>query len=189
MPTLEEELKEMEEGIRRLKIEYHIFFNGNRKKPPEDLRLRLERLAKQLSERSNMTHAQRFRYTTLLTRYYAYRNLWRRIMQEREKGREAKTEIRFEPVQSPGGNLSGEKFRVSLSDPKTEEEKVKSLYKALLRLKTENSQKSAVSYPQFSKYIASQTHNLRSKFGCVRVAYIITLEGDDVRFTAVAENS
>ena len=41
MASLEEQLKDMDEGLRRLKIEYHILFNGHRKQPPEDLRLRL----------------------------------------------------------------------------------------------------------------------------------------------------
>ena len=138
MANLEEELKNMEEGLRRLKIEYHIFFNGNRKKPPEDLRFSLERLAKQLSERAGMTPAQRFRYTTLLTRFYTYRNLWRRMLQEREKGKEPKKDkaTRSTPP-SQGKRGSTEKFRISIADAGAEQDKVKSLYDALTRLKKE----------------------------------------------------
>jgi hypothetical protein len=155
MAGLEEQLKNMDEGLRRLKIEYHIFFNGNRKTPPEDLRMRLERLAKQLSERADMTQAQRFRYTTLLTRYYTYRSLWRRMQQDREKGREPKGKKASMSVNpSPGRGGSREQFRISISDPGKEEERIKSLYKALVRLKQENSDKAPVPYPQFAKYAA-----------------------------------
>ena len=119
MPTLEEELKNMDEGLRRLKIEYHIFFNGGRKKPPEDLKLRVERLAKQLSERSDMTPTQRFRYTTLVTRYHTYRNLWRRTLQEREKGQEARKEALARAGITPDIHTPTEKFRISLADPET----------------------------------------------------------------------
>jgi hypothetical protein len=190
MANLEEELKNMEEGLRRLKIEYHIFFNGNRKKPPEDLRLRLERLAKQLSERAGMTQAQRFRYTTLLTRYYTYRSLWRRILQEREKGLEPKSDkANLTAKPSPGARRSIEQFRISITDPKAEEDKVRSLYDALTRLKEEeNSEESPAPFPQFAKFIAAQTHDIRNKYGCVSVAYVIAMEEGAIRFTAAAEN-
>ena len=189
MANLEEELKNMEEGLRRLKIEYHIFFNGNRKQPPEDLRLRMEKLGKQLSERGDMTPAQRFRYTTLLTRYYTYRNLWRRIMQEREKGREPKSEkaaLSVDP--SPGTDTSQKRFRISITDPEKEKEKIKGLYEAFVRLKKENSEKTSVSYTKFAKYITMQTHDMVSKYGCVSVAYVIAVEDGGIRFTAIAEN-
>lgn len=187
MVKLEEELTKMEEWLRRLKIEYRIFFNGNRKHPPEDLKRSLEKLAKQLSERSDMTHAQRFRYNTLLTHYYTYGNLWRRSLQEMERGWVSKGT----PVQSnalPEETASGVKFRISLSDPKTEQNKVRDLYNALCLTKKEGSDKSALPYVQFEKYIESQTHNFRNKYGCDRVAYIIALEGGKVRFTAAVEN-
>ena len=71
-------------GLRRLKVEYHIFLSGNRKKPPDDLRIRVERLVKKLSESSDMSFSQRFRFSTLVTRYYVYKDLWRREVQKRE---------------------------------------------------------------------------------------------------------
>ena len=179
----------MDEGLRRLKIEYHVFFNGHRKQPPEDLRLRLERLAKQLSDRSDMTQAQRFRYTTLLTRYYSYRSLWRRMQQEREKGREPKsekTDLSVNP--SPANDRSTERFRISIADPGTEEEKIKNLHEALVRLKKENSEKTPAPYPQFAKYITAQTQDIRNKYGCTSVAYVIAMEEGAIRFTAAVEN-
>lgn len=189
MPALEEELKNMDEALRRLKIEYHIFFNGGRKKPPEDLKLRLERQVKQLSERSDMTHAQRFQYTTLVTRYYTYRNLWRRTLQKQEKGIETKKEVLSQSGKSPDTKASTEKFRVSLSDPETEQNKVQSLYDALQQKKTENSEESPISYQQFTKFIASQTHNIRDRYGSAHVTYSISLEGGVIRVTATAGKS
>ena len=56
----DEDLTNLEEWIRRLKIDYEIFFNGNRKKPPDDLRLRVERLVKRLAESTDMSFSQRF---------------------------------------------------------------------------------------------------------------------------------
>ena len=189
MANLDEELKNMDEGLRRLKIEYLVFFNGNRKKPPEDLRLRLERLAKQLSERAGMTSAQRFRYNTLLTRYYTYRSLWRRILQEREKGRDPQSEkVSLSVNPSEDAARSRERFRISITDPEEEEEKIKSLHKALVRYKKETSEETPISYAQFLKYITAQTQNIRNKHGCDSVAYVIAMEESAIRFMATAEN-
>lgn len=188
MSTIEEDLKNMDESLRRLKIEYHIFFNGNRKKPPEDLRMRLERLVKQLSERSGMSQAQRFRYTTLLTRFYSYRNLWRRMLQKKEMGKEKEAELNRAAASTPKTDRSKEALCICLSDPESEKDKVKNLYDTLLRLKTENTDGPPVSYKQFARYIAKQTHHIQTQYGCTRVSYTIALEGGAVRFTAAAEN-
>ncbi len=185
----DEDLTNLDDWIRRLKIEYHIFFSGNRKKPPDDLRLRVEKLVKKLSESSDMTYSQRFRYSTLITRYYVYRDLWRRKEHEHEMGVEPKSEGASAintSTQSPG--QSGEAVRISLSDPKTEEEKVRMLYDALVRMRKADSKEAHLSYQQFAKYIATQTHGIREKYGCSKVAFTIALEEDAIRFTAAADN-
>jgi hypothetical protein len=189
MFTLEEELTKMEERLHRLKVEYRVFFNGKRKKPPEDLRRSLEKLAKQLSERSGMTNAQRFRYNTLLTRYYTYGNLWRRSLQDMERGGGGLSkETPAQPDVPSDETSSVVQFKISLSDPKTEQDKVRDLYNALCLIKKEGSNKSTLPYQQFEKYMESRTHNFRNKYGCNRVAYSIALEGGKVRFTAAVEN-
>jgi hypothetical protein len=187
MVKIEDELKNMEEGIRRLKVEYQIFFNGNRKKPPEDLRLKLERTTKHLSDRSDMSQAQRFRYNTLLTRYYTFKNLWRRttLKQERGKETESKSIDCPKPVKK---KTVKERIRLSLSDPKTEVDKVKSLFDTLVQCQKANSEEFAISYRQFAKYITAQTEHIRLNKGCSSVTFTIALEEDVVRFTATAEN-
>ena len=186
MSKIEEDLNSMEDVLRRLKIEYQIFFNGSRKKSPEDLRLRLEKMSQQLSERSDMTQLQRFRYNTILTRYYTLRNLWRRTTQKMERGKEEKRDA---PPASPvqGGKPSMETFCVSLSNPESEGAKVRNLYDALLNYRRKNSENITFAYPQFEKYIKAQTQNIRKDKGCSCVTYTVSLEGDIVRFTAAAD--
>src|SRR5213593_544172 len=82
----EEDLTNLEDWIRRLKVEYTVFFNGHRKRPPEDLKLRVEKLVKKLSEAGSMAYSERFRYNTLVTRFYVLRDLWRRTLMSRELG-------------------------------------------------------------------------------------------------------
>jgi hypothetical protein len=185
----DEDLENLEAGLRRLKVEYHIFFSGNRKNPPDDLRIRVERIVKKLSESADMNASQRFRFSTLVTRYYVYKDLWRREVQKREmdlSGRDKPVSRASAPI--PSSRPTSEAIRISISDPKTEEEKVRQLYDALIHLKKNKSQETPLSYSQFSKYIATQTLSLRKKYGCARVSFTIALDEDVLRFTAATDD-
>ena len=188
MSAIEEDLKIIDDLLRRLKIEYHIFFNGNRKKPPEDMRMRLEKEIQKLSERSGMTPTQRFRYNTLITRFYVYRDLWRRTLRDKEMGKESRKEASAQ-IPSPEAVPSAKEMRISLSDPREEEDKVKHLYDTLTQLNKVESKEFSMPYPQFADYIATQTRKIREKHGCEKVAYIIAMDEGTIRFTATAEKS
>ena len=81
-----------------------------------------------------------------------------------------------------------EAVRISISDPKAEEEKVRQLYDALLRIRKPDSGDTPIPYPQFAKYIATQTRGIRERCQCSAVAFTIALEEDSIRFTAAADN-
>jgi len=55
--TVEERLTRLEEDIRRLKIEYDVYFNGGIKRPPYDTKLRVESQLKRLGVRSTLRSA------------------------------------------------------------------------------------------------------------------------------------
>lgn len=184
----DEDLTNLEDWIRRLKIEYHIFFSGNRKRPPDDLKARVEQLVKKLSECTDMNFSQRFRFSTLVTRFYVYRDLWRRTTQEREMDVSTKDAVSSKADTSPkAAGMPAKAFCISISDPKTEEEKVRQLYDALMSVKSKESQQAPISYQQFAKYIATQTSGIQKKHGCAKVAFTIALDEDAIRFTAAAE--
>ena len=86
-PTVEEQLARLEEDIRRLKVEFDIYFNGAAKRPPYDTKGRVDTLIKRLADERTLTFAQRYHYNSLAARYSSFMQLWRRTMQEREEGR------------------------------------------------------------------------------------------------------
>jgi hypothetical protein len=136
-----------------------------------------------------MSPAQRFRFNTLITRFYVYRDLWRRTIQSREIGEEKKTEIKERPTDAiPAAKSSVPQVRMLISDPKTDEQKIQQLYEALLRIKGTETKEPPLSYQQFAKYIAAQTRSICERHNCAAVAFTIALEENAVRFTATAEN-
>lgn len=84
--AIEKQLGKLEEDVRRLKIEFDIFFNGASKRPPLEARARLESQIKRLSDNRALSYAQRYKLTALVSRFTSYRELWRRTL--RAKGEE-----------------------------------------------------------------------------------------------------
>jgi hypothetical protein len=133
LATTDELLSRLEEDLRRLKIEFDIFFNGASKRPPYDTKGRVDTLIKRLGDDRTLTYAERFRFTSLAARYNAFRDLWRRTMQGREEGRDPGSTARATAKQEAAENFS--RTTLVCADASREVEKVKNLYSALLEAK------------------------------------------------------
>lgn len=82
----DQKLSRLEDDIRKLKIDFDIYFNGATKRAPLEARARLESSIKRIADNRNMTFAQRYYFNTLVARFTSYRELWRRTL--RAKGEE-----------------------------------------------------------------------------------------------------
>ena len=83
---LDKQLGRLEEDIRKLKIDFDIFFNGSTKRAPLESRARLESYIKRIADNRNLSYAQRYYFNTLVSRFTSYRELWRRTL--KAKGEE-----------------------------------------------------------------------------------------------------
>lgn len=83
---VDQQLVRMEDDIRKLKIDFDIFFNGATKRPPLEARARLESYIKRVADNRNLTYAQRYQFNMLVARFTSYRELWRRTL--KAKGEE-----------------------------------------------------------------------------------------------------
>jgi hypothetical protein len=84
--AIDQQLSRLEDDIRKLKIDFDIYFNGTSKRPPLESRARLESFIKRVADNRNLTYAQRYYFNTLVSRFTSYRELWRRTL--KAKGEE-----------------------------------------------------------------------------------------------------
>jgi hypothetical protein len=84
--TIDEELTLLDSQLRRLKIEYEIFFSNPTKRPPTDIEWKVLSLLRKFSDGNRMSFSQRFRYNELAQRYAIYSDLWRKKSRIREEG-------------------------------------------------------------------------------------------------------
>ena len=81
--AIEKQLAKLEDDVRKLKIDFDIFFNGAAKRPPLEARARLESHIKRLMDNRSLSYAQRYKLNSLVARFSSYRELWRRTLRSR----------------------------------------------------------------------------------------------------------
>ena len=79
----DQQLVRLEDDIRKLKIEFDIFFNGGTKRPPLESRARLDANVKRIADNRGLSYAQRYHFNALVSRFTSYRELWRRTLKAR----------------------------------------------------------------------------------------------------------
>lgn len=187
-PTVDDQLSRLEEDIRRLKIEFDMFFNGASKKPPYDTKGRVDTMMKRLGDDRTLSYAQRYRYNSLGSRYNAFRDLWRRTMQGREEGRDPGATARASAKQQAVADFKRANF--VCDDAHRDVELVKNIYSALVEAKKVCGEPvEDFSFPRFHRLIASQADGLKERLGCERVSFSIDVEGGRVSFKARGERA
>lgn len=184
--TIEEQLKRLEEDIRRLKIEFDVYFNGGTKRAPYDTKMRVEAHIKRLADDRSLTFAQRYYYNSLGARYAAFRDMWRRTMQGREEGRDAGAAARASARADAVSSVERTSF--ICADGHKDVKTVKDLYEALVEAKRKCGEATEdLSFPRFHRLIAAKTDNLKEHLGCDRVLFSVDVDSGHVSFKAKAD--
>ena len=204
--TTDEELNVLDQQLRRLKIEYEIFFNNPAKRPPTDVEWKVLSLLRKYSDGARMSFSQRFRYNEMAQRYAIQSDLWRKKMRIREEGYRRpqdamlsvqgvrppeERESKHRPVYSIGRNADAEAqplpFTVQCSNVTAEQEKVESLYKALTEAKQKSGEKVSGSFDSFAAIVQKKTSQIRQEYGCDTVVYSVEMEDGQVKLKAKAK--
>ena len=184
-PTPEEQLARLEEDIRRLKVEFDIYFNGAAKRPPYDTKGRVETLIKRLADERSLTLAQRYRYNSLAARYNSFAQLWRRTIQEREEGRGFMSHRPAPRADEP--NSDGPRTFVC-TDARHDVATVKSLFETLVEAKKRCGEPTEeLSFSRFHRMVAEKSEALKGRAGCERVHFSVDVKDGRVSFKAKAE--
>jgi len=185
-PTIEDQLARVEDDIRRLKVEFDIYFNGAAKRPPYDTKLRLESHLKRLGDDRTLNFAQRYHLNSIQTRYASFRELWRRVLQDREEGRGSavsRTAAARERELTP---FKGSEF--SCTDVRHDVRTVKDVYDALVEAKRSCGEGLRdLTFSKFHRLVMERTEALKEKTGSERVSFSVNVDNGHVSFKAKVE--
>jgi hypothetical protein len=199
--TVDEELTVLETQLRRLKIDYEVFFSNPQKKPPSDLEWKVLALLRKFSDGGRMSFSQRFRYNEIAQRYAIYSDLWRKKSRIREEGyrrpQDALLSVQgVRPEQHvPEHKVYGvnhataqnDSFVVHCSDAGSEREKVEKLFIALSEAKKKTGENASGSLESFSTFVQKKTEQIRKQYGCEKVEYSVDVADGKVKLTAKAK--
>ena len=85
--AIDRELALLEAELKRLEAEYNMFFAGRLPRPPWETRARVQAIVKRVDRTPIGNYGDRFRFTTLQTRFSTFIDLWDRGLRAREEGR------------------------------------------------------------------------------------------------------
>jgi hypothetical protein len=211
--TIDEELTVLESQLRRLKIEYEVYFSNPTKRPPTDIEWKVLSLLRKFSDGGRMSFSQRFRYNEMAQRYAVYSDLWRKKGRIREEGYRRPQDallsvsgvrpVEHEPEHKVYGIGQGagaaaapaqvasaaakEPLRIECSDARAEQDKVAVLYKALTEAKKNAGEAVSGNMESFSSFVQKKTDQIRKQYGCQAVEYSVEMEGGQVRLKAKAK--
>lgn len=202
--TVDEELNLLEETIRRLKIEYDVFFGGGSKKPPSDTEFRVQTLIKKFSDSQRLSFAQRFKYNAIAQKYALFSDLWRKKVRIKEEGYQRPQDavlgiagMRREEEQAaaealegaPEGKIAAEPFRVHCSDVEAEHDNVQALFQAMQEARKKSGEAAAGggNFDSFKAFVKKKTEQIRKDYGCHSVEYSVEVENGQVRLKAKAK--
>ncbi len=194
--TVDEELTLLEDNLRRLKIEYDIFFGGGSKRPPTDLDWRVQAGFKKHSDSQRLTFAQRFRFNTMQQKYAIFSDLWRKKVNIKEGGYRRPADavlsiagLRSEEEQKPKQHHAAHEYeplKVNITDPKAEGDSVRSLFDALTNARKQANENGGGpgTFDSFQTFVRKKTDEIRSKYHCQAVEYEVELKDGKVKLKA-----
>jgi hypothetical protein len=210
--TIDEELSQLESQLRRLKIEYEVYFSNPTKKPPTDIEWKVLSLLRKFSDGGRMSFQQRFRYNEMAQRYAIYSDLWRKKGRIREEGYRRpqdallsvqgvrpteEHESQHHPVyglahaaaaaSSTAPSMNEGPLTVQCSDARTEHDQVEKLYKALTDAKKKAGESVTGNIASFTSFVQKKTDQIRKEHGCQSVEYTVETQDGQVRLKAKAK--
>ena len=211
--TIDEELTLLETQLRRLKIEYEVYFSNPTKKPPTDVEWKVLSLLRKFSDGGRMSFQQRFRYNEMAQRYAIYSDLWRKKGRIREEGyrrpQDALLSVQgvrpteeHEPVHHPvygvghaataaavatAPSVNQGPLTVQCSDARSEHDQVEKLYQALTEAKKKAGESVTGNIASFTSFVQKKTDQIRKQHGCQSVEYTVETQDGQVRLKAKAK--
>jgi hypothetical protein len=195
MPSVDEELSQLDDGLRRLKIEFDIFFGGGAKKPPAELEWRVQSLLRKFSDGKNLSFSQRFRYSSLAQKYATFNSLWQQKLRIKEEGyrrpQDALLAIQgVRAFEDKPDKRRGDpaQFRMEYSNAEDDQNKIQELFAAMSEARKQAGEKGAAAgnFESFQTFVKKKTEQIRKEYKCKSVEYSVEIEKGQVKLKAKA---
>jgi hypothetical protein len=189
LTELERDLNILEAALRKLETEYNMYFGGQLPKPPFDARRRVEALLRRFDRAYIQSSVDRFRLSTLQSRFATFAELWDRALRAREEGRPGPfSRAPRAGATSPAGpppvveRVIG---AATISDCARDADTIEALYDSLVEARKSVGTDDPYPFHRFAQLVKGQVSKLQ-KAGSKDVAFRVSVKDGKVAFTARA---
>src|SRR5664279_1495737 len=193
--TIDEELDLLDSSLRRLKIEYDIYFGGGSKKPPTDTIWRVTNLIKKYGDSQKLNFSQRYKLNSLTQRYAIFSDLWRQKLKIKEEGYRRpqdavlgiaglRTEVERAAQAALGAVPESESSKIACSDVGQEMDTVRAFYERMIAEKQKVGETAGSSFESFASFLRKKTEQIRKDFKCEAVEYSLEVQNKQVKLKA-----
>jgi hypothetical protein len=193
--AVSEDLDVIEKSIRQLQIEWEKFFGGVEKKPPMDMKTRLEALIRRYSNAEIRNNTERFRFQNLTSRYQTFSELWAKRLRALEEGRpmglHGRAAAMAVPPPSPTAAARAPAARagsneVRVKDPSADTDAVRALFDRFLEARKQAGENASVKFESFQKIIGQQATRILNEKGASAVDFRLETKDGKVSLKAKA---
>jgi hypothetical protein len=192
--SVSEDLDLLEKQIRQLQIEWEKFFGGVERKPPMDLKGRVESLVRRYSNAELRNNTERFRYQNLTARYNTFSELWMKRLRAIEEGRpmgihgvhlhHLPTPPPSAPPPPPAPVRSAPAGEIRVQNPAADAGAVKTLFDRFLEARQAAGETGAVKFESFQKIINQQATRILNEKGAQAVDFRLETKDGKVSLKA-----
>jgi hypothetical protein len=204
---LDDELNLLENMIRKLQIEWDKFFGGLERKPPNDLKSKVEAQIRKYAFGEIRNATDRFRYQSLTARYNVLGEYWNKRLRAMEEGKVfwmhgLKADALppppppppAEPSPAPEARAAQGQRRtaasaggeVRIQSPEKDTAALVGLYKRFLEERQRTGESTAVKFDSFQKLIAQQASRILGERGATAVDFRLETKDGKVSLKAKA---
>jgi hypothetical protein len=200
LTPLDEELNTLDKMIRQLQIEWDKFFGGLERKPPNELKGKVEAFIRKYAFGEIRNATDRFRYQSLTTRFNILGEYWNKRLRAMEEGKVfwkhgLKADV-LPPPPPPAEPRAGAEPRAAAPRPVAEEVRIQSperdtaalvgLYKRFLEERQRTGESTAVKFDSFQKLISQQASRILGEKGAKAVDFRLETRDGKVSLKAKA---
>jgi hypothetical protein len=171
----EEDLAEIEGSIRKLGVEWDKFFAGVEKKPPNELKTKVDGMVRRYAHAEIKNATDRFRYQGLTAKYNTLSELWAKRLRLREEGKVFGMHgLKADALPPPGpppppvpgrAPARADTGEVRVGNPERDSGAVQTLYDRFLAARAQAGEKAPVKFESFQKLISQQASRILSEKG------------------------
>ncbi len=210
--TVEEEIRQIDSQITKLKIQFDLYFVGSVPRPPTGQRDSLDKQLKKL-QFGLKTSGDRFLYNAVLNKFNAYSELWLKNLRVKEEGAHlhplarrhaqqaaaasaaaggsngsgastaaAHTAARRKVGQRSGDPKGADSWRISTTQ--RDEPTLKKLYQSFITAKDQAGDQKKPSFDAFAREIARHTAAIKGQVDCETIDFRIYSKDNKVSIKA-----